>query len=513
MTKSEQTGNQITGDASLARFAAFDAAAAAAAKAAPPKDLAESAARLRALIDHLPQRTAIKDEDAARWLDRTMHMAVGRMELEFGDKATVADVHRHVLWHIRRASAFGGSEVAVLLADQKGEKGTFSDGRTLIMEKLLILSPQPSTPEMSRGVRAEPWIQRMLHEQENCQTEHEGLNKLMGFRWTKRPAMVGTPDDYIIHADGTLEIPDYKAPSADVCDHYEKDGVSFDYICQIHHYCVLAMAAGVKFDKMSVRVLDPRSFTITKYPVEFDVALAKQICEATTDYWTNFVMTGTLPELRNPPVLDLEDEAIIDLGYQVTGLNLLGKEIEARITELRGKISALAGDWHDKSIGTMAMDVSTFARTRKWDEPKLIDIAMAAGVPLDDYNTKTGKIDANKLSLFFENMMELGNDDAGIAAAVREAIVSHDLESEKLDAQALADRLEEMGVSTVDAAQVAEAFRISTKKKGPEAEKLIQVKNEIAEMADGIEEIIAGFTPRIRFSQPDLPVADMDYAG
>lgn len=512
MTNLDKTGNQLTSEATLARFAAFDKAAAAAGKAAPPADLAESAKTLKALIDKLPQRDAIKDADAARWLDRTMIMAVGRMELEFGDKATVADVHRHVLWHIRRASAFGGSEVAVLLADQKGEKGTFSDGRTLIMEKLLMMSPQQSTPEMSRGVRAEPWIQRMYHEQNNCQTDHEGLNKLMGFRWTKRPAMVGTPDDYILHADGTHEIPDYKAPSADVCEKYEKDGVAFDYICQIHHYCVLALAAGVKFDSMSVRVHDPRSFTIAKYPVEFDKALAKQICDATSQYWSDFVMTGTLPELRNPPVLDLEDEEIIDLGYQVTGLNLLGKEIEQRIKDLRGKISSLAGDWHDKSIGTMALDVSTFARTRKWDEAKLVDIALAAGVTLDAYKTKTGKIDLDQVSLFFEQMTELGANDAEIAAAVRETIVSHALEGEKLDAQALADQLEELGVSTVEAAEVAEAFRISTKKKGPEAEKLSEVKNEIADLADNIEDIIAAFTPKIRFNAPDLPVDDMDPA-
>jgi hypothetical protein len=507
---SNKKWNQITDAVVLDRFKIFDKEALRISTSTPPKDLAQSAKILKGLIDVLPQREAIKDEDAARWLERTFTMAVGRMELEHGDKATVSDVHKHVFWHIRRASAFGGSEVAVLLADMKGEKGTFSDGRTLVMEKLLMMSPQQSTPEMSRGVRAEPWIQRMYHEQNNCKTDEEGLNKLMGFRWDKRPAMVGTPDDYIIHADGTHEIPDYKAPSGDVCDSYEKDGVSFDYICQIHHYCVLAMAAGVKFDTMSVRVHDPRSFTITKYPVVFDKLLAKQLCDATTQYWGEFVMQGKLPELRNPPVLELEDEDIKELGYQVTGLNLLGKEIEKRITDLRGRISALAGDWYGKSIGSMGLDVATFARTRKWDEEKLVAIATAAGIELDGYSAKTGKIDVARINLFIEDMMELGDNDAEIAKAVRENIVTKAFEGDKLDVAALADALEAQGICTVEAAEVAEAFRISTKKKGPEAEKLNEVKDEIADLADTVEEIITAFTPRIRLNQvADVDVEDM----
>lgn len=111
-------------DESLPLFKAFDEAANEEQARPDPKDFDESRNRLRALIDRLPQRQAIKDEHADRWLERTLRTAVERMELEHGEgNATVSDVHRHVFWHVRRASGIGGSEAGTVLKHYRRQAG------------------------------------------------------------------------------------------------------------------------------------------------------------------------------------------------------------------------------------------------------------------------------------------------------------------------------------------------------------------------------------------------------
>lgn len=56
---------------------------------------------------------------------------------------------------------------------------------------------------------------------------------------------------------------DYTAPPGEVCADHEKNSVSFDYVGQVHHYRMLAIAAGVPIDELAIMCLDPRGFLIT----------------------------------------------------------------------------------------------------------------------------------------------------------------------------------------------------------------------------------------------------------
>ena len=135
---------------------------------------------------------------------------------------------------------------------------------------------------------------------------------------------------------------DYKAPSGDVCADYETNGVSSDYVGQVHHYLILAMAAGVEIDEMAIMVHDPRSLMITPYPVAYDKDLAKSIMSAAGVFWDEFVMKGELPEKIVAPQLMLEDEAVIDLGYTLGAFKVIEAEVQSRISETQERISLLA---------------------------------------------------------------------------------------------------------------------------------------------------------------------------
>lgn len=502
---------------SLPLFRAFDAAADAEAARKAPTDFEESRKRLAALIDKLPQRRAIKDEHATRWLERTMRTAVDRMELEHGEgNATVADVHNHVFWHVRRASGIGGSEAGTVLKHYRGKKGTFGDAHNLVLEKLLIMSPQPSTEEMARGVRAEPWVQRMYHEQHGVKSDEEDLAKLKNFRWAKRPASVGTPDDIVTHTQGEWaglkRCLDYKAPSAAVVEEYENNGVSMDYICQVHHYAILQLASGSKFDVMSIEAFDPRSFKIVSFPVEFDIELAKEIAGACHRLWHENVMMGVVPDAPAVDELNVHDAALKNFGVQAAFLKVLGDELGKRQKDLLERISTMGAEWHEVATGKMDLSVAAFTRKRKWNEDKLRDLAEAADIDVTPFEIpdKKGKVDAQAATDFLQDLHAAlkEEDQEAVDKLLKDYLDAGAPIVTKLDMDKLAEHLEERGISVNEAAGVQESFALSRKSKGPEFERLSHLRAEVSELVDGIEAMAEEQAPKIIIGEID---ADEEY--
>jgi predicted phage-related endonuclease len=519
--KTDKTPEMFPLSKSLELFKAFDRAADLESAAPPPETTEESRARLYSLIWELPQKSALKDKHVQRWLDRTMQTAFDRMELEHGEgNATVKDVHDHVFWHVRRASGIGGSEAGTVLKHYRGKRGTFGDAHNLVLEKLLILSPQPSSEEMARGVRAEPWVQRMYHEQHNVES-HPDLKKLKNFRWDRRPASVGTPDDIVVHTQGELagkkRCLDYKAPSAQVVSDYEENGISLDYRCQVHHYAILQLASGSKFDVMSIEVFDPRSFKIMSFNVDFDLEFAKEIADGCHRLWHENVMMGVVPDAPSTDVLDVKDKALVDLGVQAAFLKVLIEDLTKRQKDLLERITTMGSVWHDSAVGKMELAVAALNRKRSWDEDKLRDIAEAAEVDLTPFEVrnKKGKVDATAAANFFRDL------DAAIKEEDREAIdkLINDIAKAgvpietKLDTDKLAEYLQEHDISVTEAVGVKESFLLSRKTKGPEFERMEHLRHEVSELVDGIEKIAEEHAPKIILGEEDDedydPAADM----
>ena len=494
--------------AALALFRAFDQAADAEALRPAPVDIDESRKRLSALIDKLPQRGVIRDDHKARWIEKTLRSAAERMEVEMGggENVTVADIHNHVLWHVRRTSGIGGSEAGTILKHFRGKKGTFGDARKVAMEKLMILSPQPSTEEMARGVRAEPWIQRMYHERHNTRSHEADLAKLRGYRMDKYPASVGTPDDIVVHTRGERKgqkgCIDYKAPSADVVSEYEDNGISEDYVCQVHHYGTLQLASGSNFDFMSLEVLDPRSFKIMSFEVPFDKALAREILHSVDLLWHSYIMNGILPVAPSPDDLAVEDEALRAIATQAAMIKVLADDLTKRQKDLLARISALGAEWHDLATGKMALDVANFDRRRVWDEEVLLNLADQAGRDIEAFR-KAGKgkaataIDTEACAVILQDLIEAVREGEDVAQELVRLGAEGLPIAKKIDLNALAEALEESGVSTLSAAKVQESFKLSQKKSGPEFEALERLRDQMSELATGIEDMIIAQAPAI----------------
>ena len=488
----------------LPLFTAFDLASEAEAADKDPVDFIESRARLANLIDKLPQAKAISPDDANRWLDRTMRVATERMILENGgseDGVTVGDVHRHVFWHIRRASGIGGSEISTVVKHYRGKLGSWGDANKLVKEKLLMLSPMPSTDEMARGVRAEPWIQKMFHEKAGTRSDTESLNKLRNFRWEKNPAGVGTPDEISLSADESVRrLHDFKAPSALVMEDYDSNGISFDYVCQLHHYEILARAAGIEFHGRSIEALDPRVFQVREFDVEFDAQLARDITTATRRIWMENVMEGIIPKAPKPEDLEVESREMQILAVEMAMYKVLIEDLTSRSDRNKEKISEMARDWHDVATGKLDAAVGTYSRDRVWDTDELVNLAKSAGIEVDDLyieDAKKPKIDtddaARILADIYKSLVD-GTDDVGeILDSLKEEGIPY---IKKLDVETLVKRCEEVDLSIVTAMKVKETFRLTASKKAnnPQVIRLAKLRADMSEVGDSLEKAICDNT-------------------
>lgn len=498
----QKTANQDHTDL-LSKFKNFDAVFLGDIANGAPADVEGMKSRLTRVIDALPQRGAIQDHHARSWLDRTLDMAVERMELEHGSTGfSLRHVHEHVMWHIRRASGFGGSEAGTIVKHFKGKRGNFTNAHNLVLEKLLILSPQPSTPEMARGVRAEPWIQKIYHAQTGSRTDDASLGLLRGFRWDRAPFLAGTPDDIVFTADQRRKMVDYKAPSADVCSDYESNGVSGDYIAQLHHYAVIAMAAGCRFSEMSVEVHDPRFFEVVSYPVTFDREIAKGIVAASRRLWLENIMPGIVPDAPSPDNLDADDPDLIEFGHQAAMYRAIKEVMEVREKELLERISILGTEMHDKATGKMALTVADYNRKRAWDEGKLVSLAKGAGLDLQDYLKGAKSIDAKQAVALLTSIVEAYKAGEDIAPKI-ESLAQDGLPVEmKLDLERLALDLDERDIDTIEAAEVRASFGLTRKKKGPEAERLAKLRDSVTELAEALDDVVRETAQKIILGQP-----------
>lgn len=470
----------------------FDQAAERENKAAPPRDFSQSEKRLRTLIDKLPQRDVIEDRHVDRWITRTLKMSIDRVELELGEgKADIPAVHEHALWHVRRASAIGGSEMGTIVKHFRGDRGNFTSARNLAMEKLLIMAPMRSTPEMARGNRAEPWLQRMYHEEHGVRSDEAMLDALKGFRWDRLPQIVGTPDDIVVLPDDRRRLVDYKAPSADVNAEYEKDGISFDYVCQVHHYAILAQASGSRISEMEIAAFDPRYFLIHQYEVERDPDLIREIMSSATTFWDDFVMVGALPDDIAPDNLQVEEDEMRDIGVQAAIMKVLSGEVEARQKELLERVSAMGSEWHELAVGKLDLGFATFDRSRKWDEEALTEIARSVGVVPEDYISTTTSMDTDRAKEMLEALHETITSGEDPGPALADLARSGVPMKAKMDLNALAEAVEAAGANPTPAAGLQERFSISRKKSGEEADRVRAIKAHVIDLADTLEDVIS----------------------
>lgn len=436
---------------------------------------------LRQAIDLLPQREAIESNDIQPWLDRTMTMAARRPGIE-----TVQDVFVHVLWHVRRASGIGGSESGSMLAHYAEEGATFQSAREIVQQKLLKAAPSPATRHMARGVRAEEHIQRIFLEQHKVKSRTDLVDRTRGFRPEKAPWIIGTPDD-IVEADNHILIADYKAPSTDIYEKLEKE-VSFEYTSQLHHYGIVANAAGIKFSGIALAPFSHLDFTVGFFKVPFDVKFARELAGAATKIWCDHVMQGVLPDITQVPDITPEDPVVRHLVYKAVTLKEISKEVEARFKEINTQLATHFEHETGLATGKAAFLAADYSRVRTYDDEQLQAMALAHGLNPEEFYTSGVKTDPEKAVETLERLYDSLADRAAFTAVLKQFREEGLPRVRKFEAELCADALTELGADITPALGVQNKFAISRKKKGVESEQVGRIRDMAVELVDALEE-------------------------
>ena len=316
------------------------------------------------LLDTLPQKAFLSHEAVLNWFKRTLLIDRERLR-----------------WHIIRTGGFGGSEMGGLVDSMHGIKNFRNTAYSLISGKLFLRTPSKSEPAMERGNIMEDFAQLRFEDK---------LNKL-GYRWERLDYIkkhviedksneqypsIRSSLDGLYKVNGETWIVDFKCPSTDVMREYKGIGeklnfkskalkystfsqffvpnsenrkrISFsshlpfeDYIYQLHHYLVDAECKDVKIDRTVLAVFDyQEGADSVLIEIERDEAIIKDIIDASSYFWEQYVLKGQIPPPDNNEYFEAQNvpEDIQICIEEFTDLKLLISEFTKRADEVRKEI-------------------------------------------------------------------------------------------------------------------------------------------------------------------------------
>ncbi len=316
---------------------------------------------------------------------------------------------------VQRLAGFGGSEIGVLVSEQRGEYDPFDTAREVCQRKLLLASQPVGDPfepgAMQRGTDLEPLIRVHFHAMTGAQSLTDELSAVQAHRHREHPWMLYTPDD-LVQLHGLNILVDYKAPFTPPSE------VALRYGCQLHQGALLAEDAGIMIDRLLLVAWDLQHWKPLLFMVERDQLLVQDMIQAGEHYWP-MVLEGQLPpwpqrNTTQPLVLaDMDDttrQCIEQAALDYARLDILAKEAKRAADLARTQLEALSAEQvlaDEASTGAVKLKPTT-AWNSDAIESRLPDDARAA--------LEIPKWDANQLA---EMVRQLGGDPTPASISVK----------------------------------------------------------------------------------------------
>lgn len=411
-----------------------------------------SRARLIALLNSIPQAKHLSADRINRWLDAVLSFEPDRVE-----------------WHIKRLTGFGGSEIGRLVAERMGEPGDdfFKDSpRDMIAAKLLYDVPTPPNGDMIRGTSMEDAIRDMFRSRYSAEPVQEAFDACAKASFKDHPWLVGNPDDVVL-IGGRNWLVDYKCPRPGFAERYDRDGISFDYVAQLHHYRLILEKSGIKVDGMLLCSFDMVQWDVDVRRVDYNPELDVAILEEGDRHWKDYLLAGKLPDFPiRKQVNIIQNQQVSSILNEASRYQLIANVAYGRAEELKKSVADVLGT--GRLGGTVIGGALELSAKTVLDVESMANRLLHHGEDVSAYAAQ-GKIDLDRL----------------VAAAAE-----FDIDIEKcrlpgdLDPELMAARLEELGEPRARFEVDKLGVRISTTKKGPRAEEVDALKSAAASALD-----------------------------
>lgn len=345
--------------------------------------------RLAAMLEALPHAAQIRQRHES-WLDAL---------LDADHAGSGLSPERQV----QRLAGFGGSEIGVLVTEQRGDYNPFDTAREICQRKLLLSPPaavdDPYEPgAKQRGTDLEPLIRQYFHALTGARTLTAERVALQAHHHRDHPWMLYTPDD-LVRLHGLNLLVDYKAPFQPPAE------VALHHGCQLHQGALLAEDAGIGIDRLLLVAWDLQHWKPLLFMVERDPQLDAEIRKAGDHYW-RFVLDGECPpwpqrDTPQPLALTELPEAqrrqIEQAALDYVRLDILAKEAKTMAEQARTRLEKLSGclaeevstgpvklkptrDWNPQAIEARLPDAARAAlEIPKWDAEQLAEMVRQLG--------------------------------------------------------------------------------------------------------------------------------------
>ncbi|WP_287145192.1 YqaJ viral recombinase family protein [Achromobacter sp.] len=300
---------------------------------------------LWAVCDSLPQRGAIDSREAGEWIEYMAHVRP-----------------KEAMWHMRRASGIGGSEIGGLVRNRWNIRADFEfSAHDWALGKLLKKLPDEGNESTYRGTVMEPVIRQMFYAQcsaERLPGEFERLkNSVGGLKWMryspdelcriKHPVpMVVGGERYQLYG---RYLADYKAPSLVEAS----DDISFQYAAQLNQGAILCEEQGIEVDGLLLVQFDYQNCALHLNALPVDRELCESIREAGDHYWGE-VMQGRIPRYvvkEQRTITDDLRKAALPLVQRLALLSGVAKRASDEADAVRQSLNGLL-DLSNNRLGT-----------------------------------------------------------------------------------------------------------------------------------------------------------------
>jgi hypothetical protein len=401
----------------------------------------EISAAMLSEIEKLPQYPYMKDSHIERWIHLVLENEPDR-----------------AMWHVKRLSGFGGSDIGALVNSMNDDNNYFNSAYSIVAQKLCIVAPGGGDKHTRRGVYLEDFVRQRFEAQltergiawRRIDEERKKLEQTVNLT---TPWIRSSMDEayHVILEDGTIEkwVVDFKVPTGNVIENYKKTvaqikaaaggdvtspagdripnttnraGIGLndqlpiaDYISQLHHYAEDARQKGFQFDRI---ILAPFDFddgaSVLMLDIEYDPVVVANNLSAGYLFWDEYVLQGRLPDPdRKAEISDtIPDDALAAKMLQFAQLKVLGSKIDAKMDAVRSDIEdevARMGSVLDGKLRCNGIDVKG---NLVLDESRIQTRLQELQVPADtqDGLRNVGTYDTAKMKASWHEFQELFGD-------------------------------------------------------------------------------------------------------
>jgi hypothetical protein len=269
---------------------------------------------------------------------------------EYAPLAEQADklARRQALWHVKRLTGFDASEIGIIrdyaLLSNHATLQNQQNARNLVLAKLCALAPEDDTPDVIRSHNTEPFIRQTFRCRFGVIGRDDLAKSLQTRRIPDKPWHLCNVGDVIQDARG-FWIVDYKTPDERSSAAYLRNGVSEDWIDQLHWHAYGGNYGDspIPIAGMILVMQDALTRDLIPFEIPYDPNRMETILKGATALWNDCVMRGTLPECPQPSLFQIDNSAIQSITEKldrVVILKSLQDHTENLATQVENRLMA-----------------------------------------------------------------------------------------------------------------------------------------------------------------------------